>query len=175
MLFFILSVRTAVIRRHISTPGRRARTSERPRRRHVGVIKAWRGRQRSTRIIELIIGTARGREVINPGARRGAAAISISVVVFSAKGDGGALAVVVARAVASGWRGESPVVVINGWVASSRGAGPVGFTVGVGLNIRDAVHSGSFELALIELLHGGLQIIGGFKFNKPSSKITPGL
>lgn len=40
-----------------------------------------------------------------------------------------------ARAVASGWRGESPVVVINGWVASSRGAGPVGFTVGVGLDL----------------------------------------
>lgn len=33
--------------------------------------------------------------------------------------------------------------------------------------IHDAVHSGSLELASVELLHGRLQIIGGFEFNKP--------
>lgn len=133
-----LPVWTALIR-HILAPGRSARTSKRRPRCHVGVIKPRR-RHGRTRIIHLIIGTARrGRRiVIHPGTRWRTTGIPITVIIVSTQRDRRTLAITITRTVSTRWR-ESPVVVINGTIASAGRASPVRITVGtviIGLNLR---------------------------------------
>jgi hypothetical protein len=121
-------------------------------------------------VIGVLVGTTRGRVVFYPRTRRSTAAISIALIVVAANGDGRPLTVVVPGTVSTGCRESSPFVFIHGWVRPAWGTRPIWVTVGTlfeRLDIGNASHARAFEFALVQLLHGVLQVVGGLKLNKP--------
>jgi hypothetical protein len=42
----------------------------------------------------------------------------------------------------------------------------------LGAYIGDTGYDGALELSLVQFLHGGLQVVGGFKFHKPWSSVN---
>jgi len=174
--------------RNVVSSRRRARPTVGPSR-QIGVIIVARRRRRPG-IIWVLVRTTRGRVVFNPRTRGSTASISIAFIVVSADGDGRPLTVVIPGTVSTGRR-EPSVVFIHGRVGPARGARPIWvtdrtlfegldlglirwgsiceFLVGWLPYIRNACHARAFEFTLVQLFHGGLQIVGGFKFNKPFS------
>jgi hypothetical protein len=140
-------------------------------------------------VIGVLVGTTRGRVVFYPRTRRSTAAISIALIVVAANGDGRPLTVVVPGTVSTGCRESSPFVFIHGWVRPAWGTRPIWVTVGTLFErldlgvirwgsicaflvrrlpyIGNASHARAFEFALVQLLHGVLQVVGGLKLNKP--------
>lgn len=150
-------------------------------------------RGRRSGIIRVLVRATRGRVVLHPRTRGSATSIAIAFIVVPAEGDGRPLTVVIPGTVSTGCR-EPSVVFIHGRVGPARGTRPVWVTVGtlfngldleemrrgsscefrVGLGpyIRNASHARALEIALVQLLHGGLQVVGGFEFNKPCFRVN---
>jgi hypothetical protein len=129
-----------------------------------------------------------GGLVFHPRARGSPAGIAIPFIVVPAHGDRGTFTVVIPRTVATGRRNPAVVLIHGSRVWATGGTGPVRVADGtflkalnlgngerrilrvrarLGAYIGDAGDARSFELSLVQFLHGGLEIVGGFEFHKP--------
>ena len=129
-----LPVGTAFIGHVFGGPRGSAGTSKSPGW-HVWVI-ITRRRHGRTSVIKIIIGTTRRGKVFHPGTR--GSATSVITIIVPTQGNGGTLAIVAWTVTTTGWR-ESPVIVINGRIASAGRASPIRFpvnTVILGLDLK---------------------------------------
>jgi len=131
-------------------------------------------------LIGVFVGTTWGRVVFHPRARGSPAGIAIPFIVgIAADWDWRPLTVVLPRTVATWGRDPAVVLLHGGRVGTTRwGTRPVWVTNGAFLkvlNIGDTRDDGALELSLVQFLHGGFQVVGGFKFHKPSALFAASL
>ena len=141
---------------------------------HVWVI-ITRRRHGRTSVIKIIIGTTRRGKVFHPGTRGSTTSVSITIIVPT-QGSGGTLAIVAWAVTTTGWR-ESPVVVINGRIASAGRASPVRLpvnTVILGLDLRANEMRISFQAfpGQLRVLTSGTQVTLAPLNSRPSSLST---